>query len=75
MFMIIVSVCSFCIERFTADATDGFSRFLYNLGREAKTSVEKQQKDIETTVKTVVEATDAFLRSVDSKRSASSPAS
>lgn len=52
-----------------ADVADGSSGFLYSFAREVKKLVKKQRKDIETTVKTDIEAVDAFLRSVGNKLS------
>lgn len=59
----------FCTELPTADVSDGFCDFLYNLGTEDKRLVEKQCKNIETTTKSDHETIDTFLRSVNSKLS------
>lgn len=55
------------------DVTVGSSGFLYILGREARQLEEKRRKDTETTVKTVFEAIDAFLHSLNSKLSRLGP--
>lgn len=60
-------------ERFTAAMTDGFRSFLFSLGSEVRTFVEKQREDIESTVKKVFETIDTFSRSLDSKLTRTGP--
>lgn len=48
-------------ERFMADVTDGLRCSLYSITTEVKTLVNKQSKDVQTTVETDLEAIDAFL--------------
>lgn len=62
---------SLCHENFTADITNRLSKFPYNLPMEVKTLVEKQRKDIATTVKADLVVIDALSRSINSKLSSS----
>lgn len=49
--------------------TDVVSGFLYNVGSKAGKLLEKQRKDIESTVKKDLKVIDAILRSVNSRLS------
>lgn len=50
----------------TANVMDGLSRFLHCWRTKIKKLVEKQRKDIETTVETDLESIDFFSQSSDS---------
>lgn len=54
-------------ERYTVDIAHGFSDFLYSIGEEVQRFVEKQRKDIETTMQTDLKGNHAFLCSLDNK--------
>lgn len=63
-----------CLQRtplytgtFTADVTDGFSGSLYIVNGEVKRLVEKQCKNIETTMKRDLEFINAFMRTANFK--------
>lgn len=52
-------------ERFTEDVTDAFKLFVYSLSTNVRKLVEKQRKEVETTVRKELEAIDDLPRDID----------